>query len=164
MRILDKCIFTILPTQCEAIFNTMIKYIIAILATTWTFTAISQTADTSHQLREILDTQRKAWNDGDIEKFMEAYWKNDSLVYIGKNGVTYGYQNTLRKYKTNYPTRDKMGVLQFTIIQLRPLSPGYYYMIGKWHLDRKDGNAEGNFTLLFKEIDGKWVIVADHSS
>ncbi len=164
MRILDKCIFTILPIQREAIFNTMVKYMIAILATTWTFTAISQTADISHQLRGIVETQRKAWNDGDIEKFMEAYWKNDSLVYIGKNGVTYGYQNTLRKYKTNYPTRDKMGVLQFTIIQLRPLSPGYYYMIGKWHLDRKDGNAEGNFTLLFKEIDGKWVIVADHSS
>lgn len=140
------------------------KYIIAILATICTVTAAAQPAIISDRLKEIIETQRRAWNDGDIGKFMEAYWKNDSLVYIGKNGVTYGYQNTLRKYKTNYPTRDKMGVLQFTIIQLRPLSPGYYYMIGKWHLDRKDGNAEGNFTLLFKEIDGKWVIVADHSS
>ena len=142
----------------------MTRHLIAAFITMWIFNAEAQPSNVSERLRGILETQRRAWNDGDIDKFMQAYWQNDSLVYIGKSGVTYGYDNTLRKYKSNYPTRDKMGVLQFNIIQIRELAPDFYYMIGSWHLDINESNAEGHFTLLFKQIDGKWLIVADHSS
>jgi hypothetical protein len=43
-------------------------------------------------IREIMDNQTKAWNRGDIQGFMEGYWKNDSLMFIGKSGVTYAGQ------------------------------------------------------------------------
>jgi ketosteroid isomerase-like protein len=117
--------------------------------------------------KEILitiDFQKKAWNDGDINRFMETYWKNDSLMFIGKTGVTYGWQNTLNNYKKGYPDTAAMGKLDFDILHIKKLSDLYYFVIGKWYLTRSKGNIGGHFTLLFKKIKNKWLIVSDHSS
>jgi ketosteroid isomerase-like protein len=115
-------------------------------------------------VRRILNDQSAAWNRGDIESFMKGYWENDSLMFIGKSGITYGWVKTLDNYKKNYPDTVSMGKLAFTIISAKNLSAEYFYVIGKWHLRRTIGNLEGHFTLLFKKINGQWVIVADHSS
>lgn len=124
----------------------------------------AQTKDVQTIL-SILDTQTKSWNSGDLENFMKGYWKSDSLMFIGKSGVTYGYNNTLENYKKGYPTRDAMGILKFTILKVEKISAAAYFVVGKWHLTReKVGNVEGHYTLLFKKIKREWVIVADHSS
>jgi ketosteroid isomerase-like protein len=115
-------------------------------------------------IKTVLETQRMAWNNGDIEKFMETYWHSDSLMFIGKSGVTYGWQNTLNNYKKGYPDTAAMGKLQFDIIQVKALSAIYYYVVGKWHLSRSIGDIGGHFTLLLRKIKNKWVIVSDHSS
>jgi ketosteroid isomerase-like protein len=115
-------------------------------------------------IRQLLDEQSKAWNRGDVENFMEGYWKDDSLMFIGKSGITYGWNNTLKNYKRGYPDTTSMGKLKFTLINVKKLSADYYHVTGKWHLQRSIGNLEGYFTLLFRKIKKKWVIVADHSS
>jgi uncharacterized protein (TIGR02246 family) len=115
-------------------------------------------------IRNILAEQTAAWNKGSIEDFMKGYWNSDSLMFIGQNGVTYGYQNTLSNYKKNYNNADKMGKLTFDLIKVQRLSPEYYFVVGKWHLARNAGDAGGHYNLLFRKINGKWVIVADHSS
>ena len=117
-----------------------------------------------NQVRKLLDEQTKAWNRGDVESFMKGYWKSDSLMFIGKNGVTYGWNNTLNNYKKNYPDTAAMGNLTFTIITMKQLSFQYFHVVGKWYLKRSIGNAGGSFTLLFKKIKNQWVIIADHSS
>ncbi|HET6995159.1 MAG TPA: DUF4440 domain-containing protein [Chitinophagaceae bacterium] len=115
-------------------------------------------------VRKILSTQQAAWNRGDIDSFMKGYWENDSLMFIGKSGITYGWNKTLSNYKRGYPDTAAMGKLAFTIINAKPLSPEYFHVIGKWHLQRTIGDVEGYFTLLFRKIHGQWVIIADHSS
>ncbi|MDP4284808.1 MAG: DUF4440 domain-containing protein [Bacteroidota bacterium] len=115
-------------------------------------------------IREILSSQENSWNHGNLENFMQGYWKNDSLMFIGKSGITYGWQKTLENYKKRYPDTAAMGTLTFTLIQFRPLLASYYFVVGKWDLQRSIGNIGGHFTLLFKKIKGKWLIVADHSS
>lgn len=115
-------------------------------------------------IRNVLETQRLAWNDGNVEKFMEAYWKSDSLMFIGKSGVTYGWQNTMDNYKKGYPDTAAMGKLTFNILEVKRLSVLYFSVVGKWHLTRSIGDVEGHFTLLIKKIKNKWVIVSDHSS
>ncbi len=114
--------------------------------------------------RNVLQTQQNAWNNGALEQFMEGYWKSDSLMFIGKSGITYGWQKTFDNYKKGYPDTAAMGKLNFTILQLKPLAANYYFVVGKWHLQRTIGNLEGHFTLLFKKINRQWLIVADHSS
>ena len=115
-------------------------------------------------VKKLLTDQDKAWNSGDLDAFMAGYWKNDSLMFIGKNGITYGWQNTLDNYKKGYPDTTAMGKLHFDYIEIKRLSPLYYFVTGKWYLTRTIGNLNGVFTLLVKRINNKWVIVRDHSS
>lgn len=116
------------------------------------------------QILQVLDMQMKAWNSGSIEQYMTGYWNNDSLVFVGKSGPTYGYNKTLQNYKRSYSDAAKMGQLHFDILQVRQLSADYYFVLGKWALARTAGDVSGSFTLLFRKIRGKWCIVADHSS
>lgn len=115
-------------------------------------------------IRSLLAEQTAAWNRGDIESFMKGYWENDSLMFIGKSGVTYGWTNTLNNYKRGYPDTAAMGKLTFTLIKLEKISRTYFQVVGKWLLKRSIGDAGGHYTLLLRKINRKWVIVADHSS
>lgn len=116
------------------------------------------------KIRELLAHQTESWNRGDLEGFMKTYWKSDSLMFIGKSGVTYGWINTLNNYKRGYPDKTAMGKLSFDIISVKNLSPKYYQVVGKWHLERTIGNLSGHYTLLLEKINGEWVIISDHSS
>ncbi|WP_346236081.1 nuclear transport factor 2 family protein [Niabella insulamsoli] len=115
-------------------------------------------------VRGILEKQTRAWNEGNLEQFMNTYWQNDSLVFVGKSGVTYGWKNTLLNYKKNYPDRASMGQLNFDLIRIEALSESTYNIIGKWKLTRSIGNLQGHFTLIVKKIGNQWLIVQDHSS
>lgn len=128
--------------------------------------SISSMAQTKDEqiIRKMLADQISYWNKGDIPGFMQGYWENDSLVFIGKNGPTYGYNNTLRNYQKNYPNKDYMGVLNFDILSVQAIEKDHFFVIGKFMLQRKVGDASGHFTLIFKRINGVWKIVSDHSS
>lgn len=115
-------------------------------------------------VRNLLTEQTKDWNSGNIPSFMNAYWKSDSLMFIGKSGITFGWQKTMDNYKKNYPDTAAMGKLQFELLEVKRLSVMYFFVVGKWHLTRSIGDLGGAFTLLFRKIKNKWVIVADHSS
>ncbi|HZH36175.1 MAG TPA: DUF4440 domain-containing protein [Flavisolibacter sp.] len=116
------------------------------------------------QIRNLLLTQTAAWNRGDLEGFMQTYWKSDSLMFIGKNGIKWGWQETLENYKKGYPDSAAMGKLSFDILVVKKLSPDYYYVVGKWMLARTIGDLSGHYNLLLRKIKGRWLIVADHSS
>ena len=128
------------------------------------FSVISAQSKQEKKIRELLAIQTDSWNRGDIEGFMQTYWKNDSLMFIGKNGVKWGWQETLNNYKKSYPDTVAMGKLSFDIIKIEKLSGKYYYVVGKWMLKRSIGDLSGHYNLLLKKINGAWKIVADHSS
>ena len=124
--------------------------------------AVPPSAETA--IRQLMADQAAAWNKGDVGEFMKGYWNSDSLMFIGHSGITYGYQQTLDHYKKDYSNADQMGRLFFTLLKVKPLSPDYYFVIGKWLLKRKTGDIGGIYTLLFRKIDGQWRIVCDHTS
>ncbi len=115
---------------------------------------------------EVLKNQTECWNKGDIDCFMLSYWKSEKMMFIGKNGITHGWYQTLNNYKTRYPNRQTMGVLKFDILETEKISTEAYLIVGKFHLTRdvEIGDAEGYFSLLFRQINGEWLIVADHTS
>lgn len=119
----------------------------------------SQIISVEHNMK----AQELAWNKGDINGFMEYYWKSDSLKFIGSKGITYGWQKTYDNYIKGYPTKEAMGILTFTIKEITQLSKTSMYVIGQWQLS-KEKSSGGYFTLLWKKINGQWVIVADHTS
>jgi ketosteroid isomerase-like protein len=111
----------------------------------------------------VLRAQQKAWSQGDLEAFMQGYWKSDSLKFYGSKGLTYGWDKTLANYKKGYPTLDHTGELQFVINDMTLIEENAYYVMGEYHLKRKVGNADGVFIIIFKRINGTWKIVADMS-
>ena len=125
----------------------------------------AQSANDRKAILAILNRQQNDWNTGRVESFMNGYWHSDSLTFVGKLGVTKGYQATLENYKKRYPDRASMGTLKFDILKLEFMAPNVAYVIGRFHLTRPQiGDAGGHFTLLWRKLNGQWVIVSDHSS
>ena len=108
--------------------------------------------------------QESSWNEGDIDTFMEGYWKSDSLLFIGSSGPIYGWNATMERYKRVYSDREKMGKLTFNILEIRSLGDAHARLIGKFHLERTVGDLEGYFTLIWVKTEGKWLIISDHTS
>ncbi|GAB2536365.1 YybH family protein [Rufibacter soli] len=115
-------------------------------------------------IAQIMESQSQAWNRGDLEGFMAPYWHSDSLVFVGHSGPTFGWEKTLQNYKRSYPTQEAMGKLTFTLLHTSSISKEALLVVGKWHLSRRIGDLQGHFSLVFRKIGGKWLIVADHSS
>jgi ketosteroid isomerase-like protein len=121
-------------------------------------------AQDKQAILKVLEIQRLAWNQGDIEAYMQGYWHSDSLMFVGKNGPQYGWQKTFDNYKKSYPDKAAMGELTFDIIKVNLLDKTNAFVLGAWHLKREKDAPGGYFTLWFKKIKGVWMIVADHSS
>lgn len=128
------------------------------------YSAFATDKDDVAKIKGMLAAQVEQWNKGSIEGYMHGYWESDSLLFIGSKGPRYGYKATLDKYKQAYPDEAHMGKLTSTITELRKLSADYYFIVGKWALERIAGNVSGDYTLLIRKIKSKWVIVVDHSS
>lgn len=139
------------------------KSVYTIISVLFFFIAAAQDKD-EKEILDLLNQQTREWNKGSIDAFMSGYWNSDSLMFIGQNGITYGYQQTNTNYKKNYSDTAKMGQLTFDILHLKRLSPEYYFLVGKFFLKRSVGDLSGHFTLLFRKVKGRWVIIADHSS
>lgn len=129
------------------------------------FGGFSQTSNQRQEVLKVLARQNNNWNKGNIAAFMEDYWKSDSLMFIGSKGVVYGWKATLDRYNKSYPDRATMGMLKFDIQKTDFHSKTTCWVLGKWHLTRPEkGDIGGYFTLVLKKIDGKWLIVSDHTS
>ena len=118
----------------------------------------------SLNIMKVMSMQEKAWNQGDIDSFMEGYLESDFLVFSGSNGPVYGWNDTREKYKKSYPSKEIMGNLSFVVKNIKSISFDVALMIGEYQLKRSGGDSSGHFTLVWKKIDNKWLIVSDHTS
>lgn len=114
-------------------------------------------------VRAVIDAAQIAWNNGDLEGFMESYWKSDSLQFYSKRGLNHGWQEALDGYKRGYPDLSSMGTLHFDIVSVTPIGEVGFVVLGKYTVTRVDNTLEGAFTLIFKKKDGRWVAVYDHT-
>ncbi|MDZ4751106.1 MAG: nuclear transport factor 2 family protein [Flavobacteriales bacterium] len=116
------------------------------------------------QINSIMSLQQDAWNKGDIETFMQPYWKSDSLIFVGKSGINRGWQNTLDNYKKSYPSPEQMGRLEFENSSIEIFDQRRAWVVGKWTLYRTADTLGGHYTLNWNKKAGAWVITSDHSS
>ena len=117
-------------------------------------------------INNLMQQQENSWNDGNIDDFMNIYWKNDSLVFIGKSGINYGWDKTITNYKNSYKTKEHMGTLKFKNIICNPINDSSHIVTGKWSLKRNDsiGNINGFYSLLWTKKPDGWKITYDHTS
>jgi hypothetical protein len=112
-------------------------------------------------IKKVMDQQSVDWSEGNIDGFMEGYWKSDSLRFVGSRGITYGWDQTKANYKKGYPDKDAMGELKFDIHDIDVLSSEASLLLGSYTLFRTKDTLSGNFTLTWKKINDKWLITSD---
>jgi len=115
-------------------------------------------------IRAVLDAQVAAWNRGDIEGFMDGYWRSPETVFVSGDTVTHGWQTVLDRYKKGYSTREKMGTLVFSDLEIKLISKDAAIATGRWQLTRAGDTPHGRFTLIFRKTSQGWRIVHDHTS
>lgn len=122
-------------------------------------------ADVRDQVLGVLRAQVEAWNRGDLETFMDGYWRSSDLVFTSGGRVQRGWQTTLDRYRAAYGQRtETMGKLSFSDLEVHALGRGSAWVMGRWALETAQGARGGIFTLVLRDIDGRWVIVHDHTS
>lgn len=135
-----------------------------LLALIWIQAVAQPESKDLQQIKNILFQQQEDWNNGDIDAFMQAYWKSEKLQFGGANGLTRGWEQTLANYKIRYPDRAAMGTLQFEIKDITTHSKKVVSLTGSWELKRDNDNPGGHFLLVWRKIKGQWKIVIDHTS
>jgi ketosteroid isomerase-like protein len=115
-------------------------------------------------LRKLLTAQAADWNRGDIDAFMQGYWKSEETTFAGTSGISRGWQTVLDHYHKNYPDRATMGHLEFSEIEITPLGNDAALILGRWHLNRDAGPVGGIFTLVARRFPEGWRIIHDHTS
>lgn len=118
----------------------------------------------SLDIMKVMKFQENAWNSGDINSFMQGYIKSDELVFSGKSGPVYGWNDTRKRYFKTYPDTQTMGKLKFTVNKIRSVSSDVAFLIGEYYLTRSIEDSYGHFTLFWKKINNKWLIISDHTS
>lgn len=126
--------------------------------------SLGQSTASESAIRKVMDEQAAAWNKGDIDGYMKGYWVSEKLTFVSGDTVTRGWQATLDRYKKGYNTREKMGVLTFSDLEITVLSKDAAIVLGSWHLKRLKDEPHGKFTLVFRKFKEGWRITLDHTS
>lgn len=115
-------------------------------------------------VESTLRAQEEAWNRGDIDAFMDAYWNSELLTFSSGGKTTRGWTATMTRYRERYPTKEKMGRLSFGELEVMPLGDSAALVLGQWNLERESEPLSGNFSLVVRKFDGRWLIIHDHTS
>ena len=147
-----------MKTSLAAILFSIVLLVVPTLAQS------SKRSNNEAAIRAVLDAQREAWNRGDIEGYMDGYDRSPDTVFVSGDRVNRGWQTVLDRYKKSYGSREKMGVLTFSDLEITVLSKDAALVLGRWHLKRASDEPHGTFTLLFRKAKAGWKIVHDHTS
>ena len=114
-------------------------------------------------IRAVLDKQVVDWNRGDLESFATGYKNSPDILFMGSK-ISRGYDQMLNTYRTGYATKEKMGTLSFTSLEVQPLDEHFATVTGNFHLERTaagGGDVDGYFLLVFEKTPAGWKIVRD---
>ena len=117
-------------------------------------------------IRSVLDKQVADWNRGDMEAFAAGYKNSADILFIGSK-ISRGYAQMLDTYRKNYSTKEKMGTLNFSDLEVQPLDERFATVTGHFHLERTaagGGNSDGHFLLVFEKTPDGWKVVRDDTT
>ena len=126
--------------------------------------AAGESQQAAADVRAVLDQQVEAWNRGDVDAFMQGYWRSEQTEFVGSTGILRGWQAVLERYRKTYPDRRAMGTLTFSDLEINSLGPEAALVVGRWRLEREHDRPVGIFTLVLRRFPEGWRIIHDHTS
>lgn len=122
-------------------------------------------AEDDASVRSVLETQRAAWNRGDIEGFLSGYEQSEGLVFTSGANIRRGFDETRSKFRAKYgDDPSTMGTLDFKLIDVRGVGKDGAVVLGHWALTETPQVGEGIFSVILERQEGTWRIIHDHTS
>ena len=143
----------------KLIFKILLFYFVIFLTS-------CKSTNSCDEIYDLMQEQEESWNKGNIDDFMNKYWNNDSLIFLGKSGINYGWEKTISNYKNSFKNKNDMGRLEFKNILCKPINKSTHIIAGKWSIYREDSirNIGGYYSLIWVKKDKVWKIIYDHTS
>jgi hypothetical protein len=115
--------------------------------------------------RSGLAAQIEAWNRGDLETALSAYWDSPRMTWVSRAGVERGYADFARGMRADFADPAAMGTYSAEILDARSLGREAAVIVFRWQIAR-DGRRlmGGTSTQIWREIDGSWRAVLEHAS
>jgi ketosteroid isomerase-like protein len=126
----------------------------------------AQSTTPAQAIRAVLDKQVVDWNRGDMDAFATGYKNSPDILFVGSR-MNRGYAQMLDGYRKAYSTKEKMGVLSFTGLEVQPLDERFATVTGNFHLERTaagGGDADGYFLLVCEKTPDGWKIIRDDTT
>lgn len=122
-------------------------------------------ADAISDVKQALDEQVEAWNKGELEKAMSYYWESSDMLWISRNGTEQGWQEVLEMFQNDFTDRSKMGAYTYEPLHIEQIAPEAVYYVYRWKIDLQGKKLMGGISSqLWKKLNGRWVITAEHAS
>src|ERR1700752_2105569 len=137
-----------------------VSLIFFLLVTTQIMAQAQSNVKQEAAIRAVLEAQKEAWNNGD----MDGYERSENTVFVSGDSVSHGWQTVHDHYKKSYDTREKMGTLSFSDLEITMLGTDSAVVLGTWRLQRASDEPHGRFTLVFRLTKNGWRIIHDHTS
>ena len=121
-------------------------------------------------IRRVLDDQVAAWNRGNLDAFLEGYWRSPRVVFQSGGTRHDGFDAMRDRYRKRYQADGRaMGRLVFSELEIEPLGssidPTDAFARGRYTLTMPDGSTPtGLFTLILRRFPDGWKIIHDHTS
>jgi hypothetical protein len=147
-------------------FRSLISFVALMILATAPLLRAQSTTPAAQAIRAVLDKQVVDWNHGDLDAFATGYKNSPDILFMGSR-ISRGYAQMLDKYREHYSTKEKMGTLSFTALEVQPLDERFATVTGNFHLERTaagGGNADGYFLLVCEKTPAGWKIVRDDST
>lgn len=122
-------------------------------------------SDVQTAVQRMLSESAVAWNQGDLDGFMNDYLQSDNTTYIGGPGFVKGYDSIYARYEPWFAPGAQRDSLRFEEIRVRRLAAVEAIATARYVLHRGDTvTASGPFTLVLRHTSRGWKIIHDHSS
>jgi ketosteroid isomerase-like protein len=140
-------------------------FVSILLFSSLSFTYPQQNNDAVTEVKKALEGQIHAWNEGDLEKAMTYYWNSPEILWINKAGIQKGYQPVLEDFRKEFGDKTKMGVYSYNALHIEEVSTAVVYFVFRWKIELNGKRIMGGISSqIWKKIDNRWVVTAEHAS
>lgn len=114
----------------------------------------------------VLTMQSDAWNKGNLDEFLTGYLDSDDITFVSSSGEVRGLKALRDRYEKRYgKSKETMGKLTFSDLEVQQLGGKHALCVGKWHVERKqEAPLSGIFSLVLIRTSAGWRIIHDHTS
>ena len=135
-----------------------------LLAISLPASASDDNADVVAAIRAVMAATSGAWNRGDLSGYMASFARSERTRHIFNRDITVGHSAIEARFRSRYPDPSNMGTISNSDLDITVLAPDAASAFAHWTFERDGKTFAGVFTLIFRRLDGRWVIIHDHST